>query len=166
MHSIEAFTNNKLGRKGKHVLRISLQTEKEDTRFKLEGKLTQQWVAEAANQWAELVANSSPHQVIVDLCGVMFVDQAGEALLVQMVARGARIETCGPMMNILLEEINKRAQEAAELTERGPGALALFLFLFLAMLAIGIRRPDPTHDVMRLLQANAQQTAPPVRDEP
>jgi len=87
------------------MLRVTIQDDARGAAFKLEGKLAHEWVVEAERAWNDF--SSFPHgeRVVVDLCGVSFVDDAGRALLARMHAFGAKLVGTGPMTSALIEEI-------------------------------------------------------------
>jgi len=87
------------------MLRINILEEPQGTRFKLEGKLAHEWVAEAERVWTALSALGLSKRIVVDLCGVSFVDDLGRELLVQMHSSGAQLIGTGPMSSALIEEI-------------------------------------------------------------
>jgi hypothetical protein len=87
------------------MLRISVQNGPLTTRFKLEGKLAHEWVAEAEKAWVALTAIGGQKKVIVDLFDVEFVDDLGKQLLAQMNHTGADLVGSGPMISELIEEI-------------------------------------------------------------
>jgi anti-anti-sigma regulatory factor len=89
------------------MLRISVLNGSDTTRFKLEGKLAHEWVREAEVAWTAHMALNGDKQVVVDLYDVCFVDDAGRQLLVEMHAAGAKLVGSGPMMSVLIDEINE-----------------------------------------------------------
>jgi len=87
------------------MLRITVMNDSERPTFKMEGKLTQEWVAEAEKAWATFTNPHRPQAILVDLCGVSFVDEFGRELLAQMHSSGAKLIGTGPMSGALIEEI-------------------------------------------------------------
>jgi len=87
------------------MLRISVQNGPLTTRFKLEGKLAHEWVAEAEKAWVALTKIDGQKKVIVDLFDVEFVDDMGMQLLAQMNHAGAELVGSGPMISAVIEEI-------------------------------------------------------------
>src|SRR5215469_13445544 len=87
------------------MLRITIVNADRSATFKMEGKLCSEWVTEADRAWAEFAKVSREGQAIVDLCGVSFVDHAGQELLVRMHAAGAKLIGTGPMSSALIEEV-------------------------------------------------------------
>ena len=101
------------------MLRISVQNGPLTTRFKLEGKLAHEWVAEAEKAWVALTAINGTKKVIVDLFDVEFVDDLGKQLLAQMNHTGADLVGSGPMISALIEEIEgDELLQTSEQTEK------------------------------------------------
>ena len=87
------------------MLRITVLNEERGANFKMEGKLANEWVGEAEKAWAAF-SNAQKHKsVVVDLCGVSFVDDLGRDLLTRMHSSGAKLVGTGPMMGALVDEI-------------------------------------------------------------
>lgn len=87
------------------MLRISILNDSRRTIFKIEGKLTDEWVAEAAKAWVEFSNASQRQPLVVDLCGVSFVDDGGRELLTRMHSAGAKLVGTGPMSSALIAEV-------------------------------------------------------------
>jgi anti-anti-sigma regulatory factor len=68
--------------------------------LKLEGKLVGPWVAEVKEVCEKKTDNSG--QTILDLAGLMFVDQAGTKLLEELIVRGIVISACSGFVAELL----------------------------------------------------------------
>lgn len=140
------------------MLRITINEEGQATRFKLEGKLAQEWVAEASLEWNKFAAHNGAETAVVDLCGVLFVDEAGRELLTHIAAAGAKLEGCGPMTNSLIEEVTTSAKDEARYA-RKPGALTVLILLLLAgSAAYGYRTMEQVRTLLRVTpQAESQQ---------
>lgn|SRR5262249_12017406 len=96
------------------MLRISVLNGSDATRFKLEGKLAHEWVREAQVAWTAHLALHGNKEMVVDLYDVCFVDDAGRQLLGEMHGAGAKLVGCGPMMSVLIDEINEDDQDIHE----------------------------------------------------
>ena len=112
------------------MLRITVLNDARVTTFKMEGKLAQEWVIEAQKAWTTFA--NIPHQerIVVDLCGVSFVDDPGRELLAQMHLSGAKLIGTGPMTSALIEEIcgDKRSPKQKWIRS----ALGLFFLVLIA----------------------------------
>lgn len=71
----------------------------------MEGKLASEWAGEAERAWAAFSSTPQSGRVVVDLCGVSFVDDLGRKLLGQMHSSGAQLIGTGPMTGALIDEI-------------------------------------------------------------
>ena len=87
------------------MLRISVLNEPGIARLKLEGKLAHEWVGEARKVWATLATVNGSSDLVVDLLGVSFVDEAGHQLLAEMRHGGAELIGSGPLVSALIDEI-------------------------------------------------------------
>jgi len=87
------------------MLRITLINDEKAAIFKMEGKLMDEWVREAEKAWKDFSDRVPGDRIVVDLCGVSFVDEPGRNLLEQMHAAGARLLGTGPMIGALIDEI-------------------------------------------------------------
>ena len=121
------------------MLRITVLNDTREATFKIEGKLTDEWVAEAEKAWSAFSNTRGQERVVVDLCGVSFVDDPGRELLARMHASGAKLTGKGPMTSALIEEICREGS--------GPGKkwirIALSLF-FLQPLAMAVPNKNNT----------------------
>jgi len=67
--------------------------------IKLEGKLLQDWIGEVRRLFLDVDEGPFPG---LDLSGLTFVDREGAELLLQLLRRGVRIESCSPFVAELL----------------------------------------------------------------
>jgi len=119
------------------MLRISVLNDPGATRFKLEGKLAHEWVAEAENAWAALSNISANNPVIVDLNNVSFVDDPGRDLLVRFHHAGAKLVGSGPLIGALIEEITDSGNGVFPPVKWTRSIIGLLFFLLLTTLALG-----------------------------
>ncbi len=87
------------------MLRITVVEEPDFTRFRLEGKLTGDWVKEFERCWICAKHMGPEAKFRIDLSGVSFVDEKGKALLESTVSEGAELVADGPMMTALAHSI-------------------------------------------------------------
>ncbi len=111
------------------MLRITVLNDAGAATFKMEGKLAHEWVAEAEKAWAAFSNIPQEGRVVVDLCGVSFVDDTGCELLAWMHSSGAKLVGTGPMTSALIEEIC--GGERPPLRKWIQSALSLFFLLLL-----------------------------------
>ncbi len=89
------------------MLRITVEEKADFTRFRLEGKLTGDWVKELERCWI-CAKNTQPGpRFRIDLSSVSFVDEKGKALLDSMVSEGAELLADNPMMRSLVRSIQE-----------------------------------------------------------
>ena len=91
------------------MLRISTDTTKEGTRIKVEGKLAGPLVLELERAWQE-VRFARP--IVIDLCGVTYIDGAGKRLLRTVCDEGASFLSCGPDITATIAEIKQCSDSA------------------------------------------------------
>jgi anti-anti-sigma regulatory factor len=93
------------------MLRITVLNDAGGATFKMEGKVAHDWVVEAQKAWVTFSNTQHEKRVVVDLCGVSFVDESGKELLARMHLSGAKLIGTGPMMGTLIDDV-KRGYEA------------------------------------------------------
>jgi len=86
-----------------NVLRITVQEREREVRLVLEGRLEQSLVPELERAFLEEQVAASERPIIVDLCGLTGMDEAGESTLQTLYARGAQLR-CADVMNEYLVE--------------------------------------------------------------
>jgi ABC-type transporter Mla MlaB component len=73
--------------------------------MKLEGKMVGPWVTECKKAWLALESACSAKKLILDLCGVTFVDDFGVALLREIYrATGGEFRTGSPLTRHFAEQ--------------------------------------------------------------
>ena len=148
------------------MLRITVMNDDRGAIFKMEGKLTIEWVSEAEKAWTAFSNTPQAEPVVVDLCGVSFVDDLGRKLLAGMHSSGAKLIGTGPMTSTLIDEICGDRRPAGSKWIRS--VLSLFflaLFVFLTFGSSTTRAQDGTaaatpltlEQAISLAQANNRQ---------
>jgi len=89
------------------MLRITAEETPEGTAIKLEGRLAGALVNELAETWNGLSTNAQSKPVLVDLCGVTFIDADGKRLLRRLYSEGATLRCCGPDITATVETIER-----------------------------------------------------------
>jgi ABC-type transporter Mla MlaB component len=89
------------------MLKITIRTEGEELRLKLEGDLAGTWVAELEECWLSARGSSAGTPACLDLTGVRRVDDAGRYLLALIHGAGARMVATGVEMTDLLDSIGR-----------------------------------------------------------
>lgn len=148
------------------MLRITVLNDEQGAIFKMEGKLAHEWAGEAEKAWTAFTSAPQGQGVVVDLCGVSFVDDLGRKLLLRMHTSGAKLIGTGPMTGALIDEICGDDSLGGKKWLRGVFSL-FFLLLFVSLTCAGstARAQDaPTaaapltlEEAIKLAQANNRQ---------
>ena len=91
------------------MLRITTENTRGSASLKLEGRLAGAWVDEVEHAWHKIVEGLSRVPVLVDLCGVTFIDAEGKKLLRWMCEEGAVFASCGPDITAAVEQAQREA---------------------------------------------------------
>ena len=92
------------------ITRIDTDTEQ---RLILEGRLANPWIADLGSQWKESRHAHPERDFVVDLRGVVRIDDAGECALGLMKAEGARFLASGIRMKHLIHDLETRCSGQA-----------------------------------------------------
>jgi hypothetical protein len=87
------------------VLKITITETTEETRWILQGRLAEPWVAEVKTSWREAHRNREGRQCVVDLTNVTCVGKGGEELLRSMSNEGAQFIATGFYIKDVLNEL-------------------------------------------------------------
>lgn len=87
------------------MMRITVENNSKTSTLKLEGKLSGPWVEELARTWDKVTAEAMGAEVLLDLCGLTFVDPEGRKRLAWMYKHGAKFKTAGCLGKGIVEEI-------------------------------------------------------------
>lgn len=90
------------------MLKIDVQENPDSTTLTLAGKLTGAWVEEFEKLWRTSIAPHQPGSLVVDLCGVSFIDSRGAELLGLMSEEGADLRASGPLTKYIVEKLTRR----------------------------------------------------------
>jgi len=137
------------------MLRVTVQNDEHAATFKLEGKLAHEWVAEAEKAWLTLCDGPRQEGIVVDLCGVSFVDDAGRDLLARMHATGAKLVGTSLMTTALIEEICGESRRSSRDWVR-----SLLSLLFLVQVGALAHRDDFFNLVRALFPARLVYSIP------
>jgi ABC-type transporter Mla MlaB component len=89
----------------KLMLKITSKNESGILTFKLEGKLTGEWVDELWNCWQQAVLPGNRQTINIDLAGVNWVSDEGKALLCAMHRSGVTLLAANLLMAGVIAEI-------------------------------------------------------------
>ena len=91
------------------MLRITPTDSGTALTLRVEGKLAGAWVETAAQCWSEVRARRPDEAIQIEVSGLIFVDEAGQALLRRMNAEGGVLKGENCYMGPLVEKINKQS---------------------------------------------------------
>jgi ABC-type transporter Mla MlaB component len=90
------------------VLRITINDERDKVILKLEGRVAGPWTAELNRTWRSLSPSLKHKELLVDLCGVSYVDQQGRDILAEIYRQNhAQFEANTPLTKYFAEEARK-----------------------------------------------------------
>lgn len=92
------------------MLKIDVQENSDSTTLRLVGKLTGAWVGEFERLWRSTIAPNRSGSLVVDLCGVSFIDTRGAELLGLMSEQGADLRASGPLTKYIVEKLTRRTR--------------------------------------------------------
>lgn len=101
------------------MLRITTKTTAEGTGIKVEGRLAGPPVDELERTWHEALTGF-PKPIVVDLCGVTFIDTKGKGILREMCSEGVSFRSCGPDVTATIDEIKHGCEAMNKLARGGP----------------------------------------------
>src|SRR5882757_985734 len=91
------------------MLRITTEKSQGRVTLTVEGKLAGPWVEALQQSWKELRNSASDENLSVNLCGVIFIDAAGKALLKEIHKQGGRLVAVGCLNQAIVREIATEA---------------------------------------------------------
>ena len=110
------------------MLRITVLDSSEALTFRVEGRLVGDWAKELDHSWNSATPLRGKRAPIIDLTGILFVDEEGKRVLTKLFREGAFFRTAGPMIESIISEItsqirgkSRRAFEADGPRRRGNG---------------------------------------------
>src|ERR1700737_2038164 len=110
------------------MLRITTQTKRTKITLDVEGRLAGAAVATVEQCWRELRAASPEKKLVVNLCGVSFIDNRGKVLLKEIHLQGGRLLAEGCLNQAIVSEIIERKRKGNRADNKG-GAIIFYLAL-------------------------------------
>ena len=89
------------------VLKINITDLPDEQRWSLQGQLVGQWAAGLRLTWREKRHEGDTRKCIVELIDVTFVDQTGEAVLAEIMSRGAELVASDVYIKHLLRNLRR-----------------------------------------------------------
>jgi outer membrane protein len=128
------------------MLRITTENKSGRVILFVEGKLAGQWVAALKHCWNDLHAASPKAKFQVDLCGVMFIDEAGKVLLREIHRQGGELQADGCLNQWIVSDISKEGKQKSQKQKkegsRGSHIIFYALLFTLALNAIGAKAQE------------------------
>jgi ABC-type transporter Mla MlaB component len=105
------------------MLRITRIDTKNEQKLILEGRLTQPWIADLRSHWQEIRHAHPKRKFVVDLRGVMWIDNAGESALALMRTEGAEFLASGIRMKHLVKDLE--TEGTVKSSSKGPPSVII-----------------------------------------
>lgn len=112
------------------MLKVTIKEQPEAFTLVLEGRLCRPWTSEAERGWSNLMSAAGNRDLLLDLAGVTFMDQDGEALLASILAHGAKVRASGVLVGHMVRQVQQRilpkpvrSSRGTPRSRRGPGVL-------------------------------------------
>ena len=111
------------------MLRITTQTKRTKITLDVEGRLAGAAVATVEQCWRELRAASPEKKLVVNLCGVSFIDNRGKVLLKEIHHQGGRLLAEGCLNQAIVSEILEQKKKVTRADDNKKGAIIFYLAL-------------------------------------
>ena len=94
------------------MLRITMHDDEDAFTFQVEGRLIGDWAKELERCWERALPACGEKSRVVDLTGVLFIDEEGIRVLNKLCREGARFRTAGLLNSAIVAEIrlNRKPQ--------------------------------------------------------
>lgn len=119
------------------MLRITTENKRGKLFLSVEGSLSGPRVSTLEQCWRELLANSPKQRFCVNLCGVIFIDNAGKVLLKEMHRHGAELMAEGCLNQAIVREITDREEGSGvdpKLAKKPKGPSIIFYTILFSLL--------------------------------
>jgi hypothetical protein len=101
-------------RDGQHTLKITVEQNSEAVFLKLEGRVAGAWAVELRRAWLALEPPVLGKRVVLDLCGVTYLDAEGKRVLRSIHNQtNASFETNSPLTDYFAEEAIQQTEPNA-----------------------------------------------------
>ncbi len=87
------------------MLRITTHESPEALSLQVEGRLVGDWAKELEHCWKSVAHARGNKAPIIDLTGVLFIDEEGKRVLTKLFREGAFFRTAGPMTEAIVSDI-------------------------------------------------------------
>jgi hypothetical protein len=130
------------------MLRITTHDSPEALTFQVEGRLVGAWAKELEQSWKTAAPFRGNRARIIDLTGILFIDEEGKRILAKLFREGACFRTAGPMTESIVSDITGK-----------PNSVLPILLMAAAMFA----QSQPLHLTLRDAEEMALKQNPQVR---
>ena len=90
------------------MLKVSKQQGQRKTVLRIEGRLVTPWTTELEAAWTDIAKTLGDRELLLDLRGVIFVDQTGTAILKQIVhSANASLLADSPLTRHFVEQVRQ-----------------------------------------------------------
>lgn len=104
------------------MLRITMHDDPEALTFQVEGRLVGAWAKEMEQSWKSAAPVRGNRTSVIDLTGILFIDDEGKRVLTELFREGASFRTAGPMTESVVAEFTGTAEITGKSSgvRRGP----------------------------------------------
>jgi len=121
------------------MLRITTETKRGKKVLTVEGRLTGQSVATLEQSWRELRAASQGEKLVINLCGVSFIDAAGKVFLKEVHRQGGHLVAEGCLNQAIVKEIMGSKDNGGCGSGGAKGTPIIFYIAFFALALVPFR---------------------------
>jgi hypothetical protein len=121
--------------------------------FQVEGRLVGAWAKELEQSWKSTASVRGNRKSVIDLTGILFIDEEGKRVLTKLFREGARFRSAGPMTESIVSEITGKANRGLRPVLRR-AVLPAILLMAVATFAKGTQ-PDAPAGPLRLTLRDA-----------
>jgi hypothetical protein len=90
------------------MFKISIVETPSQRRLVLEGKLVSPWTEEVLVAWGNAAQHLEGRRLLVDLADVTLISSEGEAVLSELMQKGARFSGCGVLTKYLVKQLARK----------------------------------------------------------
>ena len=143
------------------MLRITTQTKRSKITLDVEGRLAGAAVATLEQCWRELHSAAAEKKLVVNLCGVSFIDNRGKVLLKEIYLQGGRLLAEGCLNQAIVCEILEQKKKGTRADNNKKGAIIFYVALLsLPLLPTRASAQDQPQKTVPAQSAANSQNAP------
>ena len=125
------------------MLRITTHDSPETVTFQVEGRLVGDWAKELECCWKSTAHARVNRAPIIDLTGVLFIDEEGQRVLTKLFREGAFFRTAGPMTDAIVSDIAGKSKCILR------GAVLPLVLLMMSAIFAKAAEPQPLRLTLR-----------------